>query len=264
MPRMLSRLNEENLWEFALLVARFGGGELHDGPEVKWTCTTGPLFNRVFAANFADETATERIGDVVGEFLSRGANATWITGPSTRPANLGSRIERCGFVHTVDWTGMDVDPAWVHSLDQPDGCRVEEVLDHAALSVWVETMRLGFGFEVGARDAIYEHLSRVGLGDPSPLKHYLVYHDDAPCAVSTLFCGSRVGGIYFVATVPSARRKGLAGAATLRALEDAKQQGYSTVILQSSRMGERLYRKLGFERRCSLGVFFLDTVGQRR
>jgi GNAT superfamily N-acetyltransferase len=53
-------------------------------------------------------------------------------------------------------------------------------------------------------------------------------------------------GVSFVATVPSARRRGLATSVMRAALAGARETGCTTVSLQATEVGERLYARLGF------------------
>jgi GNAT superfamily N-acetyltransferase len=53
-------------------------------------------------------------------------------------------------------------------------------------------------------------------------------------------------GVYDVATVPAARRQGLAAAVTARALQEARDRGCRTASLQSTAAAERVYARLGF------------------
>jgi ribosomal protein S18 acetylase RimI-like enzyme len=53
-------------------------------------------------------------------------------------------------------------------------------------------------------------------------------------------------GVYNVATVQDARRRGFGGALTRRAIADGVERGATVAILQTSRMGRRLYESLGF------------------
>jgi predicted acetyltransferase len=62
-------------------------------------------------------------------------------------------------------------------------------------------------------------------------------------------------GISFVATIPAARRRGLATAVMHAALEDARTQGLTTTTLQATEAGERLYRTLGYRRLCDMQLW---------
>lgn len=253
-------INEDNLWEFSSILARGGGGEAHEETDVRWTRTDGLLFNRVFAAQFDAGKTVERIGELVGEFLSRGLNMTWIVGPSTRPIDLAKSLSACGFAHSIDWHGMDID---LNSMPpggpEPEGCRVEEVADESALAAWFQVVRDGFGFEQDTGDAMYAHCAGAGFGRESPMHHYLAYHNNVPSSACTAYWGSKAVGIYFVTTIPSARRRGLAEAVSRRALEESRQSGRDTAILQCSRAARGLYRKLGFHPCCTLELYSLNT-----
>ena len=55
-------------------------------------------------------------------------------------------------------------------------------------------------------------------------------------------------GVSFVATVPQARRHGLATQVMRAALADAQRHGQTTITLQATELGERLYQQLGLRR----------------
>src|SRR5436305_738068 len=64
----------------------------------------------------------------------------------------------------------------------------------------------------------------------------LALHHDGDCGVS------------FVATIPQARRRGLATQVMHNVLADAQRHGLDTITLQATEQGERLYVQLGLRR----------------
>lgn len=80
------------------------------------------------------------------------------------------------------------------------------------------------------------------------LKGYRADLDGSPAAVALALHHGEDAGISFVATIPNARRKGLATKVMQQALNDAQGNGCTTTTLQATEMGERLYAALGYRR----------------
>lgn len=96
---------------------------------------------------------------------------------------------------------------------------------------------------------------KAGLSDQGAWHHYLGYWNGEPVATTSLFLGAGVAGIYFVWTLPSARRQGIGAAITLAALQDARRLGYRLGILGASSMGYSVYQRLGFREYCKLEIY---------
>jgi ribosomal protein S18 acetylase RimI-like enzyme len=83
---------------------------------------------------------------------------------------------------------------------------------------------------------------------PQRLYAYRVDLDRKAAAVALALHHAGDCGVSFVATVPAARRRGLASRVMRAALADARARGCTTVSLQATEAGERLYEQLGFRR----------------
>src|SRR3989442_15657049 len=81
-------------------------------------------------ARFRGAETDVRVREVLGFFRSRNRPMTWITGPSTTPADLGGRLVTHGLVHLKDEVGMAVElDALGERPTVPAGFRFERVLD---------------------------------------------------------------------------------------------------------------------------------------
>jgi len=80
------------------------------------------------------------------------------------------------------------------------------------------------------------------------LRGYQARVDDAPAAVALALHHDEDAGISFVATIPKARRRGLATEVMQQALTEAREHGCTTTTLQATDVGERLYGALGYRR----------------
>jgi ribosomal protein S18 acetylase RimI-like enzyme len=80
------------------------------------------------------------------------------------------------------------------------------------------------------------------------LKGYQASLNGSPAAVALALHHDEDAGISFVATIPKARRQGLATHVMQQALTEARKQGCTTTTLQATDVGERLYTNLGYRR----------------
>jgi ribosomal protein S18 acetylase RimI-like enzyme len=80
------------------------------------------------------------------------------------------------------------------------------------------------------------------------LRGYRADLNGAPGAVALALHHGEDCGVSFVATVPQARRHGLATQVMRSALADARKAGQTTITLQATELGERLYHQLGLRR----------------
>jgi GNAT superfamily N-acetyltransferase len=84
--------------------------------------------------------------------------------------------------------------------------------------------------------------------DESALRAYRADLNGAPAAVALALHHDGDCGVSFVATLPQARRRGLATHVMRNVLADAQRHGLDTVTLQATEQGERLYTQLGLHR----------------
>jgi GNAT superfamily N-acetyltransferase len=138
-------------------------------------------------------------------------------------------------------------------MPAPEGFVIERVRDEAGLAAWIEALGLGFG--EGPVEAEWAGEMYRRLGFEGPWRHYIGMLGGEPVATATSYFGAGVAGIYFVCTVVRARRRGIGAAVTLAALREARDLGHKVGVLGSSEMGYPVYRRIGFEEYCRIGLY---------
>jgi GNAT superfamily N-acetyltransferase len=245
---------EENGAEFLMALGRAGGAEERDDGRVRWDIGNSPIdyHNCVVHADLRPEEEDGEIEASLQRMRAHGVPGSWHVGPSMRPPDLGERLVAHGFEYGGDDIGMAVDLSELpEEVPVPADFVVERVRDEAGLAAWIET--LGSGFGEGPAEAGWVGEMYRRLGGEGPWRHYLGRLAGEPVATATSFFGAGVMGTYFVFTIEHARRRGIGAGITLAALREARDLGYG--VLGSSEMGYPVYRRLGFEEHCRIGLY---------
>lgn len=252
----ITGLIEHNTAELLLQMGAAGGGVQRDDA-VRWTIGGSPIdyHNAVVAASLDDSTADHAIAESVQELKKHGVPGSWHVGPSMRPLDLGRRLVAAGFTPGGSEPGMALRLADLDPPPEPTAAelRVVRVGTLDQLQTWVDA--LGRGFGEGPKEAAWvgSVYQRLGLSDP--WRHYLGYLGDEPVATATIFLTDDVAGVYFVMTVPEARRRGLGRAITHATLEQARVSGAQYAVLGSSAAGRSVYHSLGFREYCTIDLY---------
>lgn len=263
-PEALVAAIEANTCDAFMRWGQALGAELHDDGEVQWFVSGVPLqlWNGVVRARFAAGDADAKIDTVLRHFAAHQVPMAWLVGPSTRPPDLGRLLEEHGLNLDSEAPGMAA-----HLLQTsaaavlPPGLTIAEVGDGAALAQWIETLVVGNEFPEIMREQLMQLYERRGFRHTPSVRYFIGALDGRLVATSLLFLSAGVAGIYCVATVPSARGQGIGSAMTVAPLQIARDLGYMIGVLQSSQMGLNIYRRLGFQEYCTLGLYFGGGTG---
>jgi GNAT superfamily N-acetyltransferase len=254
---------EANLFSFFSLMRAWPQLEIHDEPELLWSISDipFPLFNSILRANLSPSLADDAIEEAISRCRSRHVPMLWWTGPSTCPPDLPTHLLDHGFQGedargmAVSWQALGNEPL------KPPGFVVDQVTDLDTMGERCSVLCEGFEMPSLVGEAFLD-LSRVlGLGPGLPLRHFIGRLEGAAVALSSLFLGAGVGGIYNVVTLPRARRRGIGAVMTFAALRAAAHEGCRFAILHSTEMGAAVYRGLGFEEYCTIGQFVWTGEG---
>lgn len=152
---------------------------------------------------------------------------------------------RLGLVQVSDeaWMpGMALHPLVPITTEPPPGLEIRRVLEGAGVR---DHVRAGAeGFEIPA--SWMETIVTDALIELPGAALYVAYTDGQPVTTGLGIRTGRTIGVYNIATVGPARRRGYGAAMTLRIVADGAAAGCDVAILQSSAMGYRVYERLGF------------------
>ncbi len=124
----------------------------------------------------------------------------------------------------------------------PAGFEVRRVADTAGLEDHRAVVTEGFA--VPRRVAV--ETSGPGLLDIPECSLYVGYQDGRPVTSGMGWRSGRTIGVYAIATVPAARRRGHGEAMTARVVADGIRAGCDVAALQASEAGRPIYERLGF------------------
>ncbi len=123
------------------------------------------------------------------------------------------------------------------------GFEIRRVADESELEHFRRIVTVGFG----ADPSVAEATMGVGLLDRREGSVYLGYLEGQPVTAGLGWRTGRTIGVYDIATIPTARRRGFGEAMTARVIADGAAAGCDTAALQASSMGRPIYECIGFQ-----------------
>lgn len=229
---------------FDALVRAMPGAESYEGDELCWTLTrvAFAVFNSVFAARLDAATAEEAIEAAKARALRNDVPVLWWTAPGDTPADLAQRLTDAGFAYAATLPGMSLNL----SIGLQDGAgagdledvTIAAVNDKRSARAWCDVFAGGFGFPKAIGNEFLPLAIESARDHDSPYRNYLLSWRGEVVATASTMLTEDVAGIYNVATLPHARRRGA-----------------SVAVLQASEAGLNVYRALGFVERGSSQQF---------
>jgi ribosomal protein S18 acetylase RimI-like enzyme len=266
-PRFIVRAMQRNIVAvFGKLVRSMAGAQLYEGDELSWTLTKVPfaVFNSIVAARLDAATAGDQIEAAKARAECNGVPVLWWIASGDTPADLAQRLTQAGFAYAATLPGMSLDLTDLPP-DAPAGAlddvTIAGVSDDRAARIWCDVFARGFGFPKAIGEEFLPlAIDSAGERDAAYRNYVLSWRGEAVATASAMLTGE-VAGIYNVATLPHARRRGFGGALTAHAVREARNRGASVAVLQSSEAGLRVYQALGFRERCRFEQFIFTPQG---
>ncbi len=124
----------------------------------------------------------------------------------------------------------------------PAELEIRRVTDATGIDVHCETLTAGFG----SHPAVASGTTCLDLIGRPGCVVYVGYADGQPVVSGLGWRTGRTIGVFSIATIESARRRGYGTAMTARVVRDGVAAGCDVAALQASEMGRPIYERLGF------------------
>ena len=232
--------------EFFLNLGRLNSDEICDTSKIKYIFTKN-WFSRIFMANFNESDISASIEQIVSMIKKLNISASWYITPQSQPANLQNLLKDYGFTHKDDWSAMAIDLENIpESFNFPEGMEIKEVLNLDELQIWTDILVKSFEFPEIIQ-SYKKYFINAGLESPNS-HYYLGFLNGKPVATGVLFEGEGAAGLFYIGTIPKARKQSIAKTMIYYLLNEAKNREYNISVLQASEMGYPVYKKIGFKK----------------
>jgi len=155
------------------------------------------------------------------------------------------QLKEFGFERHGEMVMMAVDIEPLSPTTLPAGYTFARVSAMADRDRWADAFTRGYELPPQA-GASFARALDGNAADDADVRYFWIRHGDEPVCTSVLFLHDGVAGVYGVATIPDARKKGLGAHATAEPLRIARKLGYRVGVLQASKLGHPVYRRIGF------------------
>jgi ribosomal protein S18 acetylase RimI-like enzyme len=233
------------------------GARMHETADLVWfsTACASPAGNRVFLARMDRAEARGAFDEIDRIAVAERKHFQWLVLPGTKPDDLvqhlrSRRAQRIGEVPGMVAGTADMPPA-----TEIPGFRIERVEGIQQQRLWARLAASASGWDQAAAFEFERLEASFGLSVYETRPRFIGYLDDRPVATSALVLEAGVAGLYAVATLPLARRRGIGSEMTAAPLRMLDASRWPMATLQSSPLGLGVYERLGFRRICQFELY---------
>lgn len=243
--------------------------EFSVGRYLTWLMTELPdhFMNLVVCRGLPSEGADELIENTLAHFKSLNIRKlSWFVHEDGLSTDLDKVLSAHGLTFRESFaTEMAVNLSPLpENLPKRPGLSIIPVVDGCGLRQWIHVASIGFRISEEFEKVWYDFFADA-IFNPQ-FRTYLALLNGEPVGTSQLFLSYGVAGIYNVTCIPEARGQGIGSAVTFAPLLEACKIGYRIGILQASKLGYNVYRRLGFQDFGNLSLYLwendCDTIGE--
>ncbi|MDU0199463.1 MULTISPECIES: GNAT family N-acetyltransferase [Paenibacillus] len=207
------------------------------------------LFNRIITyKGLKSDGALNDIATIADHYQSSKRPFSWlIWSHDTEAVELASVLEEQGLKKSGQSPGMSLSLTdWTYEAPSIPNFEIKPIRTSSEFSWFKEIALPAFGLQGETGEVFMQVNESLALGEQAILRHFAGFLDGRPAGVVTAFQDGETIGIYNVATAGEYRRRGIGSALTAHAIREGQAAGGKLAVLQSSEMGVRVYRAMGF------------------
>jgi GNAT superfamily N-acetyltransferase len=238
----------------ANLAAFWGGYALAEGSLLEefhgallfYTPVPLSLFNTVILTGqnpASIDAVIERAAACISE---QGRPVLWRLSPTGLSDAVRAQLQRNGLHPEGRDPAMLMDLSALPLPPQITGLEIVTVEGRSGRYDWAWLTCDAFELDPDVRQAMSNCEATIPESEFANQPRYTGYLDGKPVAVSSLVMAADLAGIYAVATLPEARKRGIGSAMTLHAMAEGKVRGAKTAVLQATEPGKPIYEEIGF------------------
>lgn len=165
-------------------------------------------------------------------------------------SSIDSLLKRNGFRAIEEWTSMSI-PLDNLPKENSGKLQIVKVENEAQLQQWLKVVEQTMFNNTPIETGIFEQLM---LDDNINL--WLGYFDNQPVCTLLSLINSNILGLYMLSTPTEFRGKGFGKELMLNALHYGAEKGISNSVLQATRLGINMYRKIGFQENGKFQIYW--------
>lgn len=243
---------EDSFIDYLQIVANNGNRPFVFNNKIGWVRTFPTAWsNFIFYTNFDYIDIDKQIAQICSEMKNGDIPNEWLVGPKSLPSDLGDYLEKYNIIKEYSMAGMAIN---ITKMDRtvtiPNDLCIEIVDTKTKLQLWTDVVSRALWNGQTFETCLFENL----INNPN-YKFYLAYLNGEAVASSMLMLSHGVAEINMVSTLGQYQGIGIGTAMTVTPLLYAKDHGYKIGVLQASKAGEPVYRKIGFEEYCRFNVY---------
>jgi hypothetical protein len=205
-----------------------------------------------------DNISSEDVKKVISYFKENKIPMMWFVSPIGINQGLDKLLEGENLeLAKMEVPGMSKDLSFIDIEEFKSIAAAHDVreVDSDLMENYTEIFLQAFEIDISLKDD-FSKFTKNFISYPDS-KHYIAIWNDQPVSIASVLYECGVAGVYNVATIPSARKKGIANSIMAKCLLDSVEKGYQYSILHSTAKGRSIYLKLGYEEKFIFNRYLL-------